>query len=88
MCAIQCALKTFQGENKVLSQLSAVKQVSILLTIGTFPDSCEWAEKKEPGKHCLLPPEIFSGNLEVKSALLHSPPRSMPTFPHIKDTCH
>ena len=33
-CTVQCALKAFQGENKVLSQPCAVQQASILLTAG------------------------------------------------------
>ena len=43
--------------------------------IASFPGSCAWAEKKEPGTHCLrmLSSPRISGNLEisVKCAPLH-----------------
>ena len=53
--------------------------------VASFPGSSAWAEKKEPGTHCLRmlsSPRIF-GNLEIsiKSAPLHQPPQGMPTSP-------
>ena len=52
--------------------------------LASFPGSCAWAEKKEPGTHCLhmlIFPRI-SGNLGNfrKTCPLHNPPRDMPTF--------
>ena len=53
--------------------------------VASFPGSSAWAERKEPGTHCLrmLSSPRISGNLEisVKSALLHQPPQGMPTSP-------
>ena len=53
--------------------------------LASFPGSSAWAERKEPGTHCLrmLSSPRISGNLEisVKSAPLHQPPQGMPTSP-------
>ena len=52
-------------------------QFNVTLEIGlaSFPGSSAWAERKEPGTHCLrmLSSPRISGNLEfsVKSAPLH-----------------
>ena len=55
------------------------------VTLASFPGSSVWAEKKEPGTHCLtmLSSPRISGNLEiaVKSVPLHQPPQGMPTSP-------
>ena len=52
--------------------------------LASFPGSCAWAEKKEPGTHCLrlLSSPRISGNLGNfrKTCPLHKPPRDMPTF--------
>ena len=51
----------------------------------SFPGSSAWAEKKEPGTHCLrmLSSLRITGNLEisVKSAPLHLPPQDILTSP-------
>ena len=56
--------------------------------LASFPGSSAWAERKEPGTHCLrmLSSPRISGNLEisVKSAPLHQPPEGMPTSPVYK----
>ena len=50
-----------------------------MITLAPFPGSSAWAERKEPGTHCLrmLSSPRISGNLEisVKSAPLHQPPQ-------------
>ena len=50
----------------------------VLVNLALFPESREWAEKKEPGAHCLLIliSLRISGNLKisVKSAPLHQLP--------------
>ena len=55
------------------------------ICLASFPGSSVWAERKEPGTHCLrmLSSPRISGNLEisVKSAPLHQPPQGMPTSP-------
>ena len=53
--------------------------------VASFPGSSAWAERKEPGTHCvrMLSSPRISGNLEisVKSAPLHQPPQGMLTSP-------
>ena len=53
-------------------------------SIASFPSTCAWVEKKEPGTHCLrmLSSPRISGNLGnfCKTCPLHKPPRDMPTF--------
>ena len=53
--------------------------------LASFPGSSAWAERKEPGTHCLrmLSSPRISGNLEisVKSAPLHQSPQGMPISP-------
>ena len=63
----------------------AHSRVLAYIAIASFPGSSAWAERKEPGTHCLrmLSSPRISGNLEisVKSAPLHQPPQGMPTSP-------
>ena len=56
------------------------RKVTTYIQLASFPGSSAWAERKEPGTHCLCIPRI-SGNLEisVKSAPLHQP--GVPTSP-------
>ena len=50
------------------------------LLLASFPGSSAWAERKEPGTHCLrmLSSPRISGNLEIFRK----------NFSRIKDACH
>ena len=53
--------------------------------LASFPGSSAWAEKKEPGTHCLrmLSFPRISGNLEISvmTAQLHQPSQGISTSP-------
>ena len=55
--------------------------------LASFPGSCAWAEKKEPGTHCLCMLRI-SGNLEIfrKTCSLTLTSSRHTDFSRIKDT--
>ena len=60
--------------------------------LASFPGSCAWAEKKEPGTHCLrmLSPPRISGNLEIscKTCSVTLTSARHTNFSGVKDACH
>ena len=62
------------------------------IRIASFPGSRAWAEKKEPGTHCLrmLSSPRISGNLEIsrKTCSVTLTSARHPDFSRIKDACH
>ena len=64
---------------------ASIPKIDVEAVVASFPGSSAWAERKEPGTHCLrmLSSPRISGNLEisVKSAPLHQSPQGMPTSP-------
>ena len=78
-------ISEFHQQEYVLPKLGFYKGRVLHFSLASFPGSSAWAERKEPGTHCLrmLSSPRISGNLEisVKSAPLHQPPQGMPTSP-------
>ena len=69
-----------------------VGSVCLCVQIASFPGSSAWAEKKEPGTHCLrmLSSPRISGNLEIfrKICSVTLTSTRYVNFSRIKDACH
>ena len=52
-------------------QRDASNTCGVLVNLALFPESHEWAEKKEPGTHCLLMHPHFPQNFRESIKLLH-----------------
>ena len=74
------------------SSMSNVMLLSASAAITLFPGSCAWAEKKEPGTHCLymLSSPRICGYLEIsrKTCSVTLITVRHTDFSRIKDACH